>query len=185
MFPKDIFQEAQFHYVSGDFKGSIDLFSEAEKEGCNPLNVHLNRGAAYLNLEEYDLAIDDFTHVLEIDTDNERAYFYRGVAYLNKGGFRSAVEDLTQSIRLNHNRGIAFFARGLANAELDNVEDALRDIKTAIAFSDVEVGKFLNQYGSHRTTFDKTMALFEGERGPWSMILTEEDVKKFKKLMEY
>lgn len=184
MFPEDIFQEAKFHYVTGDFKGSVALFSEAEKEGCNPLNVHLNKGAAYLNLKEYDLAIDDFNQVLKIDTDNERAYFYRGVAYLNKGEFASAAEDLTQSIRLNHNRGTAFFARGLANAELDNVEDALRDLKTAIAFSGVEVGKFLNQYGSHRTTFDKTMALFEGERGPWSMVLTKEDVEKFKRLMK-
>ena len=31
--------------------------------------------------------LTDFTHVLGIDDDNERAYFYRGVAYLNKGEF--------------------------------------------------------------------------------------------------
>lgn len=183
MLGEDLFQEAQHLFIEGDLPKSIELFSKAEEEGCNPVNTYLSRGAAYLQLGEYEKAIDDFGKVLEIDTDNERGYYYRGIAYMNKGGFEKALEDLTKSIELNQTRGVAFLARGLVNAELDHTEEALRDIKTAIAFSNVEVGNFLNQYGSHRTLFEKSMALFEGERGPWSIVLTEEEVEKFKKWM--
>ena len=180
----NLFQEAQHSFVEGDFHKSIELFSEAEAEGCNPVNTHLSKGAAYLRLQEYDKAIEDFERVLEIDSDNERAYYFRGIAYMNKGEFDKAEKDLTSSIMRNHKRGAAFFARGLAHGELGHEDEAMRDFKTAIAFSDVEVDNFLAEYGSHRTMFEKSMALIEGERGPLSIVLDETETAKLKKFME-
>lgn len=184
MLSNDLFQEAQNSFVNGEFQHSIELFSQAEAEGCNPVNVHLSMGAAYLQLKEYGRAIEEFDKVLGIDPDNERALYYRGVARMNQGAYERAEKDLTRSIEKNHERGAAFFARGLTRAELGREEEALRDFKTAISYSDVEVGNFLAEYGSHRTMFEKSMALLEGERGPWSIVLDEIEVEKIKKWME-
>ena len=180
----DLFQEAQHSFVEGDLHKSIELFSEAEAEGCNPVNVHLSMGAAFLQLKEYDHAIGEFEKVLEIDSDNERGYYYRGIAHLGKGEYENAEKDLTRSIERNHERGVAFFARGLVHAELGHEEEAVRDFKTAIAFSDVAVGNFMAEYGSDRTIFQKSLALIEGERGPLSIVLNENEVEKLKKWIE-
>jgi Flp pilus assembly protein TadD len=94
------------------------------------------------------------------------------------------VEDLTRSIMMNHERGGAFFARGLAYAELERTEEALRDMKTAISFSTKEVLTFSNLFGESRTRFDKSMALLEGERGPWSIVLNEEEVENLRDWMK-
>ncbi len=184
MTSNDLFQDAQHSFVSGEFEKSVELFSKAEAEGCNPVNAYLSRGAAYLNMKDFDKAIEDFGRVLEIDTDNERAFYYRGVAHLNKGDFNEAVNDLSRSIALNHDRGAAFLARGLANAELGRDEEALRDLKTAVVFSDIEVEGFTNHFGSNRTMFDKSMALLEGERGPWRIVLDKLEAEKLRKWIE-
>ena len=111
-------------------------------------------------------------------------YNNRGCAYFEKGEYDLAIADLDKSIILNHERGGAFFARGLAHAELEHTDESLRDLKTAIAFSNKEVIGFANLFGETRTLFDKSMALLEGERGPWSIVLDEAEINKLKKWIE-
>ena len=97
-------------------------------------------------------------------------------------GFENVGSNV--SLTINHERGAAFFARGLAYAELDRTEDSLRDIKTAVALSSKEVEGFAHMIGENRTLFGKSMALLEGERGPWSMVLTRDEVNKLNKWIE-
>jgi tetratricopeptide (TPR) repeat protein len=176
--------EAKSLFATGHTKESIELFSRAEDHGCNPVTVYLSRGAAFLNIGELDKSINDFDRVLEIDADNERAFFYRGIAHLMRGDFSDAVNDLSTSIKFNHDRGAAFLARGMAHAELDHTDESLQDMKTAIAFSSKEVEEFASMFGENRTFLDKSMALLEGERGPWSIVMNEDEVNKLKKWIE-
>jgi tetratricopeptide (TPR) repeat protein len=173
-----IFHEGKKRFATGYPGDSIDLFTKAAAEGCNPVNVYLNRGAAYLSVGDHEDAEADFSRVLEIDEDHERAHYFRGVARLILGNLEGSVEDLTASLAINHERGVAFLARGIAFAELGREDEALNDFKTATVFSSVEVGNFLSQFSSHRTMFDRSMALLEGERGPWKAVMTEEEVEK-------
>ena len=173
-----LFHEGQKLFQTGHPKESIGYFSEAAEQGCNPVNSYLSKGAAYIAIGEFERAIVDFHRVLRIDEHNDRALYYRGIAYLNIGGFEDAVKDLSRSIELNHERGTAFFARSLAYAELGQTEESLRDLKTAIVFSNVEVESFTNLFASNRTLFDKYMALLEGERGPLTIVLTDEELAK-------
>ncbi len=184
MTSNELLLEAKSMFATGHPSESIELFNKAEEEGCNPVTVYLSRGAAYLTIGELDKSINDFNRALGIDTDNERALFYRGIAHFRKGEFDKAIDDLTGSITINHERGAAFFARGLAYAELDRTDESLRDLKTAIAFSNKEVEGFANLFGETRTLFAKSMALLEGERGPWSIVMNEDEVNKLKKWIE-
>ena len=63
-------------------------------------------------------------------------------------------------------------------------DESLRDLKTAIAFSNREVESFAHLFGENRTLFGKSMALLEGERGPWSIVMNENEVNKLKKWIE-
>jgi hypothetical protein len=77
---------------------------------------------------------------------------------------------------LNQERSTAFLARGLAHAELDHIDESLQDLKRAIAFPDFEDMKSDNLFGENRTLFVKSMALLKGNRGPWSTVMTEDEV---------
>lgn len=176
--------KAQELFIKGHPEESIGFFTKAEEDGCNPVDVFLSRGAAFLNIGKYDEAIDDFGRVLDIDIRNERAFYYRGIAAMIMGRHEPAVEDLTRSVELNHERGVAFLARGLCFSELDRMDEAARDMKTAIAFSNIEVEKFTNMFGENRTLLNKSIALLEGERGPWKIVLDEGEVNKLKKWLE-
>ena len=72
--------------------------------------------------------------MLEIDSDNERVFYYRGIAHLLKGEFSDAVVDLSTSITSNHERGAAFFARGLAHADFSE--------NSAKLLSDLPIGRW-------------------------------------------
>jgi len=184
MTSNELLLEAKLMFATGHREESIELFNKAEEEDCNPVTVYTSRGAVYLTIGELDKSIDDFNRVLEIDADNERAFYYRGIAHLRKGKFNQAIDDLSTSISFNHERGATFFARGLAYAELDRTDESLRDLKTAIAFSNREVESFTNLFGENRTLFGKSIALLEGERGPWSIVMNEDEVNKLKKWIE-
>ncbi len=179
----ELLNEAKRKFITGHPEESIDMLTKAEKEGCNPVLINLSKGAAYISLQNFDEAIENFDHVLGIDVENERAYYYRGIAYLNKGNFDMAIMDLSRSIMKNNRRGAAFLARGMAYAEIGKEEEAIGDFKTAVSLSSVEVENFGQLYGNTRTLFDKSMALLEGDRGPWRLVLTQEEIDKLKKWM--
>lgn len=173
-----LFLEGKDHFVMGHPEESIELFTQAAEEGCNPVKIFLSRGAAYLTTAHYREAEEDFNLVLGIDTDNGRAHYYRGIARLLLGNNKGAAKDLTASITANHERGVSFLARGIALAELGKEDEAVRDFKTATVFSNVEVEEFMNLFGNNRSQFNRSLALLEGDRGPLRAVLNEEEVKK-------
>jgi len=173
-----LLKEAKTLMATGHPAESIEYLNSLMDEGCNPVTVYLNRGVAYVTLARYREAVDDFTSVLELDVDNERALYYRGVARMNLGRFEEAIEDLGRAIAVNQERGTSFLARGLSLAELGREDEAVRDFKTASILSNVAVEGFLNQFGANRTMFGKSMALLEGERGPWKFVMNAGEAEK-------
>lgn len=65
------------------------------------------------------------------------------------------------------------------------MEDAAaEDFKQAVAHSNVEVENFVNMFSANRTMLDRSIALLEGDRGPLTMVLNEEEIEKLKKWMD-
>ena len=62
-----------------------------------------------------------------------------------------------------------------------HTDESLKDLKNAVAFSTIEVESFANMFGNNRTFFDKSVALLEGDRGPWSIVLTDDEIAKLEK----
>ena len=98
MTSKEVFLgKAKSLFATGHPEESIQLFTKAEERGCNPVTVYLSRGAALLSIGELDKSIDDFNRVLEIDTDNERAFYYRGIDISKKA--TSVMQYMTCPLR--------------------------------------------------------------------------------------
>jgi tetratricopeptide (TPR) repeat protein len=62
-----------------------------------------NRGAAYYNQGQHDLAIADLDEAIRLDPKLATAYGIRGFAYNSKGQRDRAIADLDEAIRLDPN----------------------------------------------------------------------------------
>jgi tetratricopeptide (TPR) repeat protein len=182
---KDQFEEGQQLFMRGQIRESIEKFTRALEARHDKAPVYLSRGAAYINIQEFDKALEDLDQVLAEEPDNERAHYYRGIVLLNLEEFEKAASDFDQTIRKNPGRGPAFLGRGFALAETGREEEALLDFKTAVSHSTVEVERFIHTFlGDPRTKFAQSSALLEGERGSLRQVLTPEEVEKLRQWME-
>lgn len=181
---REYFEKGQEAFANGNHEESLKLFEQALDGGFDPVKTLLSRGAAYLNLNRYDNAVDDFNRVVDLDPDNERAYYYRGIAKLKTKQFEQAVEDLNTSLAQNAERGASFLARGLALAEIGKDDEAVADFKKAMSYANVETEKFVDTLGGDRTAFQRSLALIEGERLPVTSELNEIEMERLLRWMK-
>jgi len=82
----------------------------------------INRGNAYVDKKDHDLAIADYDQAIRLDPKHALAFNGRGIAYRAKKDYDRAIADYDQAIRLDPNFASAFnsrcFARAVAGREL-------------------------------------------------------------------
>jgi TonB family protein len=83
------------------------------------LAAYIDRGRTYIQQDQNDRAIADFTKAIELDPEGANAYNHRGVAYASRLDFDSAIADFDKAIQFDpllnnahYNRGLAFSAKG-------------------------------------------------------------------------
>ena len=170
------YQEGQHLILKGDLPESIKAFTRAIESGTEVFKSHINRGTAYLKIGKFAEALADFNAAVLLGEEAGRAFFYRGIAHLNMDNYQEAVDDLSESLRFKPEHGVALLARGLALSLLGYQEEAEKDLNNAYALHDTEIGSFLEEYAVAGTLCERTMALFEEEKGPWNLVLTNDEV---------
>lgn len=115
--------------------GGPDISLEARISGCtgfigqgtdsveNLVAAYNNRGNAYDDSNQPDLAIKDYERAMELDPQGARAYFNRGATYYNKGEYGRAIQDFDEAIRLRPDYAKALTARGNAKIQLGGNAD--------------------------------------------------------------
>ncbi len=177
-------RKAKLLFASGQIRESIKEFTLAEQEGYELLDIWLSRGAALLAMGNYKMAETDFSNVLKVRQDNERAYYYRGIARAAQGHYQRAIDDLTASLSRNNNRGIAHLLRGLSYAELGNRSDAVLDINSAGAFSDAEIDSFTKLFGTVGHPFRNARVMMAEENAPWNNLLDRSSADTLMRLLQ-
>jgi len=95
----------------------------------------VKQGGAALRLNQYDLAIRNFTAALRMKPDTKTAsaiHDWRAGAYGQKGELNKAMEDADESIRLNPAYFGGYLARGIVYRRSGNLDQAISDYNTAI-----------------------------------------------------
>lgn len=59
----------------------------------------VERGQVYMRNTQFDLAIKDFSHSIELASKPRNVYYYRGKAYLETGQFDLAIKDFNNAIK--------------------------------------------------------------------------------------
>lgn len=92
----------------------------------------LQQGNFLTMLGQTDKAIEAYSHTVELNPNNTKAYNNRGVAYTNKGDFDEAIVDYTKAIELNPNYAKAYNNRGGSYYLKGKYDSAIIDFSKAI-----------------------------------------------------
>jgi len=73
---------------------------------------------------------------LEINHENENAYFNAGLVRYDLNEYNKAVEDFNKAIQLKKDFAFAYWALGATYEKLDKADDAIYNYEKFIEFSD-------------------------------------------------
>ena len=135
-YEQSISKTSEVYEYLGDNTRALECNSEAlvlSKEAGNTRDEGINlmsMGCVYMNLEEYDLALDHLSRAREIFSGIEnrrnlgRALGYIGLTHIERGEYHAALEPLEESLRISIEIGETF---GQGHA-LNNLGDAHYEI---------------------------------------------------------
>ena len=118
----------------GNFDKAVEVFASAMQQQPSEaiaIQVLMNKAAAELNLNNFSAAIDDYSHVLELDPRSTSAYSYRGMANYKAGNYKEAVEDYTFALDLDPTSVLAYYNRGMALLKMQDKTKACTDFQKA------------------------------------------------------
>lgn len=122
-------------FRGGDMKLAIYYCSRAiqsgELEGPDVVVALLNRGVAYKNTGNLEMAIVDYTAAIGLAPEDALLYSNRANANRELGNTSEAMDDINRSIELNPDNPSAFYVRGLLFETDGDTENARRDFLRA------------------------------------------------------
>jgi len=98
----------------------IIFWDEVVREYPKSFEFYFYRGQAYIAKGENNLALADFSKVIELNPLLVNAYNNRGVVYLSQGKYKEALADINRAIQLDPSDFDAYIVR--ANIEEKNKE---------------------------------------------------------------
>lgn len=104
-----------------------------------------NRGVAYLDLGESQLAIDDYNEAIRLKPQRAEFFNNRGIAYAKMGDIKRSIEDYDQAILLKQNYTAAYNNRGTAYRSLKQYQTAIDNYNEAIRLKPNHVDLYANR----------------------------------------
>ncbi len=156
-------------------------------------NQHLQEGSKYLSTEDFDSALEEYKHALNLNPGSIAAYVDVGIAYYRKGDYYQAVGYYNKALLLDSHDFYALLNRASAYMELEQYDLALRDLKeinpkTAkiyfmLGVADNEINKLHNTYWySNAIKLDPNYAEAYINRGVEYIESARQDIRLAKKL---
>jgi tetratricopeptide (TPR) repeat protein len=137
--------EGEFYYLRGlinlarkrYYKALNDFNKALDYKSVDPYKVYLNRAVTNTNLQEYELAINDLTKSIELNSDNASAYHSRGMVYYELKDYEQAVRDFTRAINLNQDNPVTFFNLGMSYYRMEDKDSACPYFHKACSMGDI------------------------------------------------
>jgi len=116
-------------FVTEDYDGAIEDFTEAIQRKPDDPSVYSNRGWTRMIKKDFAGAIADYTEAIRLKPDDIYGYLIRGDARLESGDRDGAIADYSEVIRLKPEYGEAYFKRGEALAAKGDQRRASADYR--------------------------------------------------------
>ncbi len=158
---REYFKFGKNKYDDGKYFEAIDFLDKAVEQDPEYENAYFLRGEAFLELEKFKLAIDDFTRIIDMrnssDTYAAEYYLKRASARMALKDFQAAEKDIEMALRLNPENADAFYE--LARYKYMTLKDkneAINELNRAIQHDPDEPRYYIQRanYKAYKAKFD-------------------------------
>lgn len=101
-------------------------------QGVEPASVLNNRGNAYANTGQYELALADFPKAIEYDDADAYTYVNRANTFMLLGQLDDALRDFDQALNISPLDAGIYSNRGTVHGQMGNLAAARADFDSAI-----------------------------------------------------
>ncbi len=137
-------QKGNFMMMLKHFDEAIAAYSRAIELKPKNAGYYNDRGVAYGEKGDPELAINDFNTSIQYNPDNAETYYNRGVAYDMKNDVEHAFKNYTKTIQLNPKYANAYVNRGNAYNNKGRLTLAINDLKKAIRLNPNDAKAYTN-----------------------------------------
>ena len=124
------YQEAEKTFSPESANKSIDYFKQALKYNPNCYIYYYYTGLNYLQLGDYDLAIENFNTAIKYKPNDYNSKYYKLIAQYILGDYSSVIDGATRLLyRHVSNYNSVLYLRALAEYKQGYFDDALEDIE--------------------------------------------------------
>jgi tetratricopeptide (TPR) repeat protein len=112
----------------------IFLLALVAGQGCRNYRSSraYDKGVAAIRRQDYDLAIAEFSKVIQLKPKYAGAYNNRGVSYAHKRDWDKSIADYNEAIRLNPEYVEAYYNRGITYNNKGDWDKSIADYNEAI-----------------------------------------------------
>ena len=146
-------------------KEAIKHYTDALDQNLELSQVYNNRGEAYKDIEEYDIAIEDFDKAIQLNPNDAGAYSNRGAVYNNKGNFDAAIANFEEAIQLNPNYAGAYNNRGKSYNDKGELDRAIADYDKAIELNPNDADTYNNRGVAYHNKGNFDCAIIDFNKG--------------------
>ena len=126
-------------FAKGKYHDAVTIFNEALNFMDTDPGVYMNRGDAYRELKNFNLALSDYHYALDLGGDGPKikirlalAHYALGVNWFNEKDYEGAKIEFSRSIDYNPTVPEAFLNRAKAWIELGLIDSAYSDIEKTL-----------------------------------------------------
>ena len=122
----DYFKMAVSELKNNNVVGALENLEKYIEINPNENKGYDLRGFTYLQIGDYEKALNDYAKLVQIKPDIS-SYFFRGYSYYGLNKYIEAIEDFTKVINFDKDETNAYFMRGLSKSYLNDRLGAISD----------------------------------------------------------
>ena len=148
-------RKARFHLKNGELESAVQAYLKAIRHKKYTLfftdapSVYNNLGQVYLQLAEYDKAIETFEKVIELKPDAIQAYINLATTYLKQNLPDKAIESCEKALEIAPNTALSHYNLACAYAIKAENTKAIEALTKA-----VELDRRIGELAEQEPTFD-------------------------------
>lgn len=113
--------------VVEDMQAQADSLSKTSERELRA-ELAFQQGNVLMMLGQVNMAIEHYSHAIELNPNNASIYNNRGITYYTKGDNDLAITDLNKAIDLNPDYAMAYNNRGAAYGEKGDIDRSIADL---------------------------------------------------------
>lgn len=146
------FERGNQFYWNGQYDKCVSEYTESLRYNPHNPTAYYRRGIAYLKLQLFNLAEEDYKKAIEEANlliqkypNNAELYQARGATYGSHGEYKQALADFNRAIQINPQYAFAYNNRGLVYRNKGDYDRAIADFNQAIRLNPNEADTYLNR----------------------------------------